>query len=162
MLVLLLAFQLATTNCTPTAYGGLNCMTTDLTPPPIPNDDWGLAAAIERGRQNHRNKTVGQMLASGDCAGAEKYALDRGDFPLVGTVRAYCAQAGTAVAQTPAYVVQAPAAPAAPAYAGPRKVRAKTRSGYCLDVPPDYVGTGAENSPAVTTALPRCDQLSAH
>jgi len=44
---------------------------------------------------------------------------------------------------------------------GPRKVRAKTASGYCLDVPESYVGTGAANSPAVTSAMPRCDQLSA-
>jgi hypothetical protein len=43
---------------------------------------------------------------------------------------------------------------------GPRKVRAKTASGYCLDVPEAYVGTGAANSPAVTSAMPRCDQLS--
>lgn len=43
---------------------------------------------------------------------------------------------------------------------GPSKVRAKTASGYCLDVPPGYRGTGAANSPAVTSAMPRCDQLS--
>jgi hypothetical protein len=43
---------------------------------------------------------------------------------------------------------------------GPRMVRAKTSSGYCLDVPPGYRGTGAANSPAVTSAMPRCDQLS--
>ena len=43
----------------------------------------------------------------------------------------------------------------------PRKVRAKTASSYCLDVPESYVGTGAANSPAVTSAMPRCDQLSA-
>jgi hypothetical protein len=45
--------------------------------------------------------------------------------------------------------------------AGPHMVRAKTPSGYCLDVPPGYVGTGAANSPSVTAATPRCDQLSA-
>jgi hypothetical protein len=44
---------------------------------------------------------------------------------------------------------------------GPHMVRAKTASGYCLDVPENYVGTGAVNSPAVTDAVPRCDQLSA-
>jgi hypothetical protein len=44
---------------------------------------------------------------------------------------------------------------------GPRKIRAKTASGYCLDVPRGYMGTGAENSPVVTSAMPRCDQLSA-
>jgi hypothetical protein len=44
---------------------------------------------------------------------------------------------------------------------GPRRVRAKTASGYCLDVPRGYIGTGAENSPVVTSAMPRCDQLAA-
>lgn len=47
-----------------------------------------------------------------------------------------------------------------PASSTIRMVRAKTASGYCLDVPRGYVGTGAENSPAVTSAMPRCDQLS--
>jgi hypothetical protein len=47
------------------------------------------------------------------------------------------------------------------AASGPRLVHAKTASGYCLDVPRDYVGTGAENSPAVSSGMPRCDQLSA-
>lgn len=42
---------------------------------------------------------------------------------------------------------------------GPQKVRAQTASGYCLDVPPDYVGTGAANSPPVTSGMPRCSQL---
>lgn len=57
----------------------------------------------------------------------------------------------------------APASPAAviePITEGVRKVRANTASGYCLDVPPDYVGTGASNRPAVTGALPRCSSLS--
>lgn len=45
---------------------------------------------------------------------------------------------------------------------GPMKVRAKTASGYCLNVPENYVGTGAANSPAISDAMPRCDQLSAH
>lgn len=42
-----------------------------------------------------------------------------------------------------------------------RKVRAKTESGYCLDVPNGYVGTGAANMPAITSAMPRCDTLVA-
>ena len=44
---------------------------------------------------------------------------------------------------------------------GPRKVRAKTASGYCLDVPPDYVGSGSASRPAVSSALPRCSSLTA-
>jgi hypothetical protein len=45
---------------------------------------------------------------------------------------------------------------------GPRKVRAKTASGYCLDVPADYAGTGSASRPAITGAMPRCDSLSAN
>jgi len=52
------------------------------------------------------------------------------------------------------------APPLAAAAGGPRLVRAKTASGYCLDAPPGYQGTGAANSPAVTSGMPRCDQLS--
>ena len=36
--------------------------------------------------------------------------------------------------------------PAMQGPSGPRKVRAKTASGYCLDVPREYVGTGAGES----------------
>ena len=39
---------------------------------------------------------------------------------------------------------------------GAVKIPAKTSSGYCLKAPRDYVGTGDENYPAVTGALPRC------
>lgn len=42
-----------------------------------------------------------------------------------------------------------------------RKVRAKTASGYCLDVPDDYAGTGSTTRPAVTSGMPRCTSLSA-
>ena len=43
----------------------------------------------------------------------------------------------------------------------PRKLRANTPSGFCLDVPRGYVGTGALNSPALSTALPSCAGLQA-
>lgn len=55
--------------------------------------------------------------------------------------------------------VAAPAMPSASTAA--HKVRAKTASGYCLDVPEGYIGTGAANSPSVTSGMPRCDQLGA-
>jgi hypothetical protein len=53
-----------------------------------------------------------------------------------------------------------PPMPGVAAEVGPRKVRANTPSGYCLDVAANYVGTGAANSPAVTSAMPRCSTLS--
>ena len=39
---------------------------------------------------------------------------------------------------------------------GAVKIPAKTRSGYCLMAPADYVATGDENYPAITGAMPRC------
>ncbi len=45
------------------------------------------------------NKAVGKLLANGDCAGAEKYALENGEFDLADRVKARCQ---TSAAQTPA------------------------------------------------------------
>jgi hypothetical protein len=78
------------------------------------------------------------------------------------TIEYQCTMAGgSAPALTQAAV---PAAgetnPPTPSPSGPRRVRANTPSGYCLDVPKGYVGTGAENTPVVTSGMPRCDQLS--
>ncbi|WP_155264673.1 hypothetical protein [Sphingomonas segetis] len=39
---------------------------------------------------------------------------------------------------------------------GAVKIPAKTSSGYCLKASRDYVGTGDENYPAITGAMPRC------
>jgi hypothetical protein len=72
-----------------------------------------------------------------------------------------CTAGGSAPVAQASMAVQPIAGGAyAPSAAAPRKVRANTRSGYCLDVPPGYRGTGAENSPAVTSAMPRCSTLS--
>lgn len=39
---------------------------------------------------------------------------------------------------------------------GTVKIPAKTRSGYCLKAPDNYIGTGAIDTPVITAALPRC------
>lgn len=39
---------------------------------------------------------------------------------------------------------------------GAVKIPAKTRSGYCLMAPDDYVATGDANYPVITGAMPRC------
>ena len=39
---------------------------------------------------------------------------------------------------------------------GAVKIPAKTKSGYCLKTPDDYVATGAIDTPVITSALPRC------
>lgn len=165
MLALLLALQISTTNCIGTAYGGMNCTT--MTPPPLPpvqySNDSGtvlgtaLGELITGSGDRHVRSQIGKMLAAGNCKGAVQYALQKGRFDLVETVRDYCTRM---VPNDSA--VEAPAPAEAPAIlSGPRRVRAKTASGYCLDVPRGYVGTGAANSPAVSSAMPRCDQLSA-
>lgn len=40
------------------------------------------------------------------------------------------------------------------------KIPADTASGYCLQAPADYVGTGSANRPAVTAGLPRCEKVA--
>lgn len=40
---------------------------------------------------------------------------------------------------------------------GAVKVPAKTTSGYCLRVPPDYVSTGTKDYPIISRAMPLCD-----
>ena len=42
---------------------------------------------------------------------------------------------------------------------GAVKIPAKTKSGYCLKAPQDYVATGDENYPVITGAMPRCEDV---
>lgn len=74
-----------------------------------------------------------------------------------------CTSSGSALVPASGPVQPIASAPrsAAPVAGGVHRVRANTASGYCLDVPDDYVGTGASNRPAVTSGMPRCSSLSA-
>lgn len=94
--------QTSTTNCSPDFIGGWRCSTT---PAVTPNSD-AYGALIrsmprpyipspEQMRQTEiqaRVAKVSKMIAKGDCAGAEQYALEHGDLPLAQSVRAYCAK----------------------------------------------------------------------
>jgi hypothetical protein len=65
-----------------------------------------LISIFDRSAKDRHAKTVGKMLAKGDCAGAEKYALQKGDFDLADRVRARCSASNpkpteTAVAGKP-------------------------------------------------------------
>lgn len=60
-----------------------------------------------------------------------------------------------AVATTPA---PAPA-PAPAAVPGPPRAVASTPSGYCLDVPKGYKGTGSPDYPLLTVAAPACSSI---
>jgi hypothetical protein len=73
-----------------------------------------------------------------------------------------CTSATGALARTSGPVEPVAVNATAPDASSPRKVRAKTPSGFCLDVPADYRGTGSENRPSVTSAMPRCSSLSAN
>lgn len=42
---------------------------------------------------------------------------------------------------------------------GAMKIPAKTVSGYCIKAPSDYIGTGDMNYPAITDAMPRCENI---
>lgn len=97
MIALLIALQISSTHCHPDYIGGFRCSTN--TPPPLVmppraepvqtvDTDW--SAIFEKAAKNRHKKAVGKMLAKGDCAGAEKYALERGDIDLANQVKAYC------------------------------------------------------------------------
>lgn len=63
----------------------------------------------------------------------------------------------TPKAETAAAVASRPAlTPAVYRGGGVQKIPATTPSGYCLQVPPDYRGTGSLSRPVVTDAMPRC------
>lgn len=51
---------------------------------------WAQQGA-EAERRQVLDKQAGQLVASGDCAGAEKLALDAGDFGLAKSIKDYCA-----------------------------------------------------------------------
>jgi hypothetical protein len=42
---------------------------------------------------------------------------------------------------------------------GAVEIPAKTKSGYCLKLPPDYVATGDMNYPVITGSMPRCEDV---
>lgn len=60
----------------------------------------------------------------------------------------------------PEAVAGTPTTPVAPPLRSSKVklVPANTASGYCIEAPPGYQGTGAANAPAVTTGMPRCAQ----
>ena len=77
-------------------------------------------------------------------------ALDRRWTNPAGTARGADSASGTvATEKPPAGAIFLPS--------GAVKVPAKTKSGYCLEAPPNYVATGDMNYPVITGAMPRCE-----
>lgn len=71
---------------------------------------------------------------------------------------------GAGVQANPGGFVSAASASAMPVMAapeiGPQKLKAKTPSGYCLDVPMGYAGNGTPQKPAITSYAPACWQVT--
>jgi len=111
MLFLLVAAQLTSTNCIPMGNGAVSC-TTMSTPDMSQTTQQSsggcglcnLMSVLDSTTEKRHKKAVGSMLAKGDCVGAERYALQKGDLDLADRVRSYCAvdhQANSANNSTP-------------------------------------------------------------
>jgi hypothetical protein len=93
-----MALQLTSTNCIPTGNGTVQCTT--MTTPDMSQDSGksagghcglcNLISIFDGDAKKRHAKAVGKMLSKGDCAGAEKYALEKGDLDLADRVREYC------------------------------------------------------------------------
>lgn len=101
--------QTTTTNCRVDSYtGAVNCTSYTPSPPrpvvepmdygkllgPLP-DSSGMIGAMQdyarREAARERLETASQMVAAGDCAGAQRYALGEGDLALARAIQGYCA-----------------------------------------------------------------------
>lgn len=92
------------------------------------------------------------FLSGGDSAEAGEYAQLKGQKDALIDARRTCAShtlTGTAVGDIPG----------TEHYGQVTIVPAKTASGLCIIAPANYVGSGAANMPAITSAMPRCSDL---
>lgn len=96
-ILIMLAASTPAASQTTTCTGSGDSVICNTTPPLGSGGTFADAVqrGMERGRQQRAEQTrrrVGQLVAAGDCAGAEKLALKAGDFELADTVRGYCAR----------------------------------------------------------------------
>jgi hypothetical protein len=108
MLVLLFAAQLSSTNCIPDYTGGMMCTTLstpqmhvpDMSQEPARSSSGcglcNLISILDGSAKKRHEKAVGKMLAKGDCEGAERYALQKGELDLAEQAKAYCAETAPA------------------------------------------------------------------
>lgn len=119
MLLVLLALQMATTNCNPNATGGVNCTTMSTPPlpqavtrppepaplpqaPPLPERGqspaagWQMIGLIERLNDRGLRKKIGRMIAAGDCKGAAKLAYEKGWLDVGAEIKQTCTASETA------------------------------------------------------------------
>lgn len=79
--------QMSSTDCMAMGGGMVHCNTMDMGGANGSGDGGyalgqGIGALIAKGRENSFRKKVGQMLASGDCEGAARFALEKGRLEL--------------------------------------------------------------------------------
>lgn len=101
--------QTVTTNCYTDTVGNTRCTSNGQQPDHSIQDfvnsyregsqaatnAWGDALRSRRERRaaeeaQDQKQTAARMIIAGDCAGAERYALDKGNFALAREVRDYC------------------------------------------------------------------------
>lgn len=89
------------------------------------------------------------FLSGGDGAAASEYSQLKGERDALIKARSSCAanDAAFAAATAPGTKV---------IWRDVQLIPAATASGYCVRAPSDYRGTGALNSPAITSGMPRC------
>jgi len=90
----------AAVQCVPNYLGGVRCTSTSTVSPELPQvpDYYGqFQRGVEQQQQRNaaqaaavHRQIVGNMLAKGNCVGAQQYALRTGDLDLAQQVKAYC------------------------------------------------------------------------
>lgn len=114
MILAVVLLQASVTNCVP-SLGSTTCTTrTEPTQAEGPIDYGAstrsqplseplyMPSTVRAGgdyKPTKRQKKAGALIANGDCAGAEQYALREGDFALASTVRLQCTMRKMAPAQ---------------------------------------------------------------
>jgi hypothetical protein len=87
---------MSSTNCIAMGGGMVHCDTMDMGGSNQSDADGayalgrGIGALIARGRENSFRKKVGEMLATGDCEGAARFALEKGRLELGGEIARAC------------------------------------------------------------------------
>jgi hypothetical protein len=92
------------------------------------------------------------FLSGGDGAEAAEYAQLKGQKDALIAARRNCAERSGRIASSGEI-------PGTVHYGRIALVPAETPSGICVIAPANYRGTGAQNSPAITLAMPRCSSL---
>lgn len=90
--------QMSSTNCMAMGGGMVHCDTMDMGGANQSGDSGyalgqGIGALIARGRESSFRKKIGHMIASGDCEGASRFALEKGRLELGTDIAKSCRSA---------------------------------------------------------------------